>query len=266
MFELAELIKKIDTLQLAEQNDALKKPTSKISDLKSASYFLCVHIHKEILNHYPERQRSKFPIFNAVFANFPFNLELLAWYKSQAYYLGYLTHKNNPSEHAKANIYLTMAEQLGFPFIGAVEFYQDQCEKITQAATAACLQKCYSNARINIKSQFILDTPKGRFLDLLMIIQIVNATQNNDENSYRMLRENFYPKIDAALKLFEKKLEDKTTAANFNHFFSTGAMQPFTSSQTFIDYVKKIPMVPNDVPQQSLNTSASTSSTSSHKQ
>jgi hypothetical protein len=258
MFDLNELIKAIDTLQIAEKDDALNKPDGKISDLKKASYDMCAYIHAQILNHYPTAQRDKFPTFDPLFTDSrPFNMALLSWYKSHACYLAYLVNKNNPLERAKLNIYLTMAEQNGFPFVRVVEFYKDHCGKITQASTLDQLNRCYINSRASIKHQFTLDTPKGRFLDLLMMIQIVNAAQKSESNDCRSLVNNFHQKIDAALKLFEKKLEDNIAAADFNQFFETGTMHPYYSSNAFISYVKAILENTNPDRQYSSNKSAS---------
>jgi hypothetical protein len=265
MFDLPELIEKIDTLQIAEENDALKKPEIKISEIKSASRFLCGHIHAEILEHYPEQQRSKFPLFNADFANLSFNLKLLSWYKSHAYYLAYLVNKNNPLEMNKANIYLTMAEQHGFPFVRTVEFYKEQCIKISQAATAESLQQCYVFSRTQIRHKFTLNTAKGRFLDLLMIIQTYFSAQKDQSSNYRNVKKTFYLKIEPALKIFEEKLKDKKTAKEFEKFFATGALHPHNSSAAFIAYVKTMQETSSADQVQNLNVSTSTSSTYQNK-
>jgi hypothetical protein len=240
MLDLKELLRKIDTLQIAEENDALKKPDGKISDLKKASFDLCKHIYEEISQCYPDAQRVKFPSFDNHIINTSFNLEYLNSLKSHACYAAYLAAKNIPSEGMNLDFYLIMAENHGFPFIRVVEFYKNYCTKLTYVMTAEDFKLLYTTSKTKIDGQFLLKTGKGRFLDLMVMIEIIRTAQSRREYNFSTLIKNFQDRIAPALKLFEQTLQNATTAMDFNKFFATGAMHPYYSAKDFIAYVQTI--------------------------
>lgn len=215
-------------LNKAEASDALAKPNFKIKQLKKASYDLCEIIHNQIFNLYTAvvykdgSDKPQFPAFAIINKN-TFNLEYIQWLKSHACFAAYLAAKENLSETTDLNLYLSMAEQHGNKHIRVVEFYHNKYKEVAQAPD---LRKFYSEAKKEISCQFNFNSGKARFLDLLIMILVLQTARNQNGTHQNKVFNEFLAKIDPATTIFKTKLNNEDTLTEINELFATGAMHP----------------------------------------
>ncbi len=106
-----------------------------------------------------------------------------------------------------------------------VEFYKEQCANML---TAGELKVFYQACKMQIDTQFALHPDKARFLQLMMMLQLVDKPQTPITNDH----------IEIALKLFETELAIPKAKTEFEDFFARGAMVDFKSLDQFIESIE----------------------------